>query len=532
MWDWYNDSTKETRWSDGPEYSHIALIGDCSGLLLDDYFYYVNSTDIRELIYTDPYYPSNLERMTILQEPITRWFKPIDGKPYFNNGLTDIKLISQYDLKDYFNVDIIKGFDDALAMAQDTDGNIFGENGYRTDVRLDDNGNIVNSEGYNGSTGLIACKYGDIIYATGIDLIASHRAQDYDDKGDGTIDGDGMVKYIYLDQNYNKVMLCKHPNVKSDWYYGRYYVTDDGFRLEIPTVSALANVAYIRFGFNVDYGLGAKPMISVNKPISYTTAGFLADGIKVDDDNIESAKLNTLQDKVDQFEYDVTTRFDNLSITTDQTDFILQSDGEEVKIPKFTEIQREYEMGRAYDDTAKQAATIINVTSDNMLIKPISVSLGDVLRIRGIDFSDVSGRPRVYAINKSDNVLWAGDNMYAHIIQNGKISGSASNGNFTYEWDAVTKTLTITFTTTSGGNNWASSRNYAFSGMLADGYTANSVIMTLNQEITYNTVINGIPERFKDNLYAQSVLLTSPGGNRFTLTVSDDGVLTATALNK
>lgn len=90
VWDWQNDGL--TLWENGGMYQHIALIGNCRGLLLGDY----NCTEaaaypIRDLIYTDT--PSNFDTMTILQEPSNKNFKSIDNVPYFNNGTTDRKLM-------------------------------------------------------------------------------------------------------------------------------------------------------------------------------------------------------------------------------------------------------------------------------------------------------------------------------------------------------------------------------------------------------------------------------------------------------
>lgn len=81
IWDW---NAKNSLWTDGGEYQHIAMIGNCRGLLLDDFLVYERSEDIRSLIYTDMV--SNFDTMTILQEPSNKWFKSVDNKPYFNDG--------------------------------------------------------------------------------------------------------------------------------------------------------------------------------------------------------------------------------------------------------------------------------------------------------------------------------------------------------------------------------------------------------------------------------------------------------------
>jgi hypothetical protein len=97
VWDWYNvnddDGTqKNALWKDSAENSHIALFGNCQGTILDDFLYYELNKDPRDVIYSDS--KENLDTMTILQEPITRWFKPKDGDPYFYNGNANYKLVT------------------------------------------------------------------------------------------------------------------------------------------------------------------------------------------------------------------------------------------------------------------------------------------------------------------------------------------------------------------------------------------------------------------------------------------------------
>jgi hypothetical protein len=60
-------------------------------------------------------------------------------------------------------------------------------------------------------------------------------------------------------------------------------------------------------------------------------------------------------------------------------------------------------------------------------------------------------------------------------------------------------------------------------GELLPGYTAETVIMTINEEISYESIWEGDPKRPDESLYAQSVLLTSPSGTTFKLAVSDEG---------
>lgn len=86
VWDWHVGR------NDSEEYKHIALYGNCRGLLLDDFLVTEHpGTDIRDEIYTDT--PSNFDTMTVLQEPANKWFKSVDGVPYFNDGIANRKLM-------------------------------------------------------------------------------------------------------------------------------------------------------------------------------------------------------------------------------------------------------------------------------------------------------------------------------------------------------------------------------------------------------------------------------------------------------
>lgn len=96
VWDWHNKDENgnsiTSKWEPGNEWQHLALVGNCRGLLLDDF----NCTEtaayeIRDLIYTDT--PANFETMTILQEPGNKRFKSVDGAPYFNDGVKNRRLM-------------------------------------------------------------------------------------------------------------------------------------------------------------------------------------------------------------------------------------------------------------------------------------------------------------------------------------------------------------------------------------------------------------------------------------------------------
>jgi hypothetical protein len=249
--------------------------GNCSGTILNDFLYYEHSTaDIRDLIYTDT--ASNLEKITILQEPFTRWFKPIEGEPYFYNGLDNKKILIEGALDPYFQVDVIKNYTDALAAATDASGNIFNGIGYQRGVRFTSlgTGTTLTESAYYMVTGFIPVKPGTTIYTK--DLRFSDTTQVYA----------GIVYYNSTKTRFAN-MAIGHVVNGNEYYVINYTETADGCSFTIPNKAGLTNddLSYLRFCFPIS-GVGEKPSISINEPISETVAGFLADGVKVKTANI------------------------------------------------------------------------------------------------------------------------------------------------------------------------------------------------------------------------------------------------------
>lgn len=276
VWDW-NESG--TCWTNGGEYQHIAMYGDCGGLILDDFLYNKRkSIDIRSLIYTDT--ASNLESMTILQEPITRWFKPIEGEPYFNDGTTEKKLLTESALDPYFQVETVKNYTDVLATATDTDGTtIFNEIGYKPGYRFTSlgKGTDLHESSYYMTTGFIAVKPGDTIYTKDL------RFVDPDNMSYA-----GIVYYNNARTRFSSMANANVRSASNDYVTG-YTETTDGCSFKIPSSAPLSNnnLTYVRFVFPTS-GMGANPAIAVNQKIEETVEGFLADGVKVKVDNVVS----------------------------------------------------------------------------------------------------------------------------------------------------------------------------------------------------------------------------------------------------
>lgn len=261
VWDW--DSEK-TLWTEGGIYQHLALIGDCRGLITNEYYYYSNPNyDIRDLIYTDT--PGNLERMIILQEPFTRWYKPIDHEPYFFDGDDNKKLALKDDLDCIVDGERKPAFTNALLTATDTDGSIYNGTGYtKYGYQLNASGNVVEGV-YTGCTGFIPIKQNDVIYAKNI-----------------TLDNTNVVVVTY-DANKSYITHGTSNTLAGMTYFFDYVPTDDGFTLKVKERST---TAYIRFCYRRDR-IGERPIISVNQPIEYVNNGYLRETIKVKASQVE-----------------------------------------------------------------------------------------------------------------------------------------------------------------------------------------------------------------------------------------------------
>lgn len=258
VWDW---NAANTLWTSGGEYQHLALVGQCRGLILNDFLYYEAGEDIRRLIYTDT--PANLEQMTILQEPITRWFKPADGAPYFFNGDTQKQLALMEDLEGHFQTDRVAAFTDVLKTAVGKDGSVFNGIGYLKNGSVwDTNGNLI-SNAYNGCTGLIPCKQGDVLYADGL----------------GFAGGDDVTRVVFFDADFNYILHVNRGNLISGGsYYVGYEERENGFAVTL--VKGLSGAAYAAFNFR-STDIGSAPVMAVNEEIIHSYQGFLADGIRV-----------------------------------------------------------------------------------------------------------------------------------------------------------------------------------------------------------------------------------------------------------
>jgi hypothetical protein len=260
------------------------LIGDCTGLILDDFIYYEESGDIRDRIYTDT--PSNFEKMTILQEPITRWFKVVDGEPYYVDENTPAKLAKQTDvdlLNANFITDMVPTFTNQLAIAVGSDGKtVYNGIGYK-------NGTAINvthpasdfDYAYTAATGFIPCKVGSRIRTENFAInhgVGNTRVVFYDaDRTSIAIGGGYALSVAAAD-------LVGNTGGGNN-YTKNYVKTDNGFEVTIGDTAYTKNVAYVRFVVNKN-DVGENPVITVDEEIVYVPEGFLADGIKIKAENV------------------------------------------------------------------------------------------------------------------------------------------------------------------------------------------------------------------------------------------------------
>ena len=645
VWDW---NTGNSLYTPNGEYQHIAMVGECRGLILNAFQYYETSDDVRDLIYTNK--SSNLKKLVILQEPIDRWFKIKDGEPYYYDGVDEKKLIRQADLDYYFNADVTKQFTDVLPAAIDTDGSVYNGVGYKSGYLTATGAYVDPGYNYCVATGFIPCKKGSNIYAAGMcfDLTG------------------GDARIVLYDSSFNKLshvnddsLLANDPANES--YFVKYEETENGFVCRIESVVGNDDVAYARF--SIPYSnWGAYPMISIDKPIEYTVEGYLSDSVKVKAENVvggrpgggiayvvgdsttagtwtgtcediteyydgltiayliniagasggttldinglgakavrrnasevtthygvntlihltyvtidgvgywqmadydsnnkttssnktgskmylvagtsqSSSGITTYSNKnvyigTDNCLYsngakvatgaDVDTKLESITITDDQVEFVLPADGEYVQVPTFNDVKSPYQENIWYNSNN---GTMTNITNGSHIwIEPRAFSKGDVVRIKGVNFtSNYPGKALIQYFKKSDGSYHSSFNMSSLISTS--TYGSASTC-ASYSWDGDTSTLTFAFDGSSAAN-FCSNYTFSFGGELATGFTINDVIMTVNEEIAYLEKWQGEPKRLDDELYAQNVLLTSPSGKTFKLTVSDSGALSVEEL--
>ena len=264
VWDWNSANSLWTGDTDsGCVYQHIAMIGNCSGTILNDFFYYeMPAYDIRKLIYTDTV--SNLEKINILQEPFTRWFKPIGGAPMFYTGAENKELLLKEDYNSTFQTVLVPRFTNRLLTAAEADGSIFGGNGYQVGKMWGTDGVTFSDDQGMLCTGFIPCSGGAIIRFKGISFTP----------------GDNNCRVILYKSDHSKLMHVNRGNLvtnASSYFINDYEETENGCQFTI----VVSEAAYFKFNVYASTNDG-NPIVTVNEALDYEQIGTLASGIKVD----------------------------------------------------------------------------------------------------------------------------------------------------------------------------------------------------------------------------------------------------------
>lgn len=267
VWDW-NDKNALWTYDKSNVNQHIAMYGNCRGTVMNDYnYHYIPSgfNDLRELIYTDT--QSNFDSLIIIQEPFTRWFKPIDNEPYFNGGNGFERLVFKKEQDALFQTEYLPAFTDQLAKATDGHGSVFNEIGYKKGVYWHIDGVTLGTSQWHTSTGYIPCRMGSVLHVKGMSMSS------------GTDD----CRVVLLDSSFTKLMHINRGNILLGGnYFIDYVETEDGFDL---TIKAPADVAYVVLSVYTST-VSANPAIAVDEELTYEQVGTLSSGIKVYEPNL------------------------------------------------------------------------------------------------------------------------------------------------------------------------------------------------------------------------------------------------------
>lgn len=243
VWDWYE---KNTKWIAGGENQHIRLDGDCYGLILDDFNYYeMDEYDIRDIIYTNT--PANFDTMSILQEPVTKYFrKSEEGKPIFNKetSLKELVMMDDYFCREYTYQNNI------LPNSTCNEGEELNEYGYM-EGRVLSKKNVLSVDDDYITTGYIECKPGDTLYFTGMAVDNSNK--------------ENKIIYYYDNQSYQS--LNYGLVISADFFIEYERNTDNISIMTIPDNLSTAGLKAIRICCHKDDV--NEPIVS-KSPITFT----------------------------------------------------------------------------------------------------------------------------------------------------------------------------------------------------------------------------------------------------------------------
>ena len=297
VWDWYNeggtlydpaDDVKKT-------YTHIALIGNCQGLTLSDMLYTEKGSriaDVRDLIYTD--YPKNWEKIAITQEPVTRWFTPVDEEITYNNGN-----LKRYEKIPYFRM--TEALKSRLLLKEEFDSAIQIDNVNINYVNLAENNYLLDGR-LSSSTGAIVEETGDPSrgYYVIIDFIPFTKNDTLYFKNLTMPLNWSECKINFYDSGKNPITnsygaisrVFGSSTMANEWDFV-YKAHDSAYELislklkdSQKSVSTWQNVAYVRINIPKSTNPYPENIIIATSPIEKQAEGSLASGITVSKDQI------------------------------------------------------------------------------------------------------------------------------------------------------------------------------------------------------------------------------------------------------
>jgi len=276
VWDW---DYKRTRCNESDEYKRIALIGDCSGLIINDFIYTHSSTDIRDKIYSNPI--DNLDSMVVLQEPVTKYFKKSEeDKPIFNNGESSKELVLKDYFDEHFKTEKLYYYEDnILPNSKPGQDELLNKMGYLVGNRIDADVNNENNQNFI-ITGYIDCTPGTTLYLKGL---AVDNSAHYGNK------------IIYYYENSTKIQALNTNHIANATYFINYERDDNNIsKMTIPNTDTnkdLEGVCSMRICCHIDDV--NEPIVST-KPITCTPKGYITDNIYVKEKFVEKqSTINT-----------------------------------------------------------------------------------------------------------------------------------------------------------------------------------------------------------------------------------------------
>ena len=289
VWDWDSSNTLV---GTNSEYTHIALYGNCRGLILSDFRYYEISPNVRESIYTN--YSANYDNMIVLQEPFTRWFKPIevDGekRPYFYNGEVNQELCLKSTFESVFgSYTEEKHYVNILPVSQKVDGeDSYSATGWKLETWINNSGYDISQE-YSWATGFIPITVNETIYIKGLTDLP-------------------QLVYYYEDKTYGGHQNTPGLNGQNSIQTSKQ--REDGI-IEI-TFSGIGTRRYVRLrqytGFVVDSDLNNLEVSRTD--FSSTIVATISDNIKIDGSQV----IN-----LDSYYLPVSTKTTQISSASDNT---------------------------------------------------------------------------------------------------------------------------------------------------------------------------------------------------------------------